>query len=402
MKSLRIAMITLEYPPEPGGVGESVRRIAHMLVALGCEVHVLVFHTRQSKTITPVDGETRGLDSELDGAVRVHRSRTVVRSEENALPELLSGVAMELRALHERVGFDIFHAFFLNETAFVTTLVGRELSVPVITSVRGADLHKNIFNGRQFPHVLWALENSSWVTFVSRELERRAHLLAPSIIGKTSAFWNSIQPIDFSALARPSLPPAYLSGLVIGAVGRFRDKKGLDYLIEACIELSREREITLLLVGDFVEKEKHYWRRFIQACSFADRIRLTGLLSREQALAFYPLMDIFAVPSIRDGCPNSMLEAMLAARPIVGSRVDAIGEIIEDGVNGRLVQPASSAQLAAALRELAADGALRDQLGTAARQKAIAALAPAEESANWIKVYSAVLGDMRRRPVPVK
>ena len=396
MKGLRIAMITLEYPPEPGGVGESVRRIAHMLVALGCEVHVLVFHTRQSKAITPIDGEMRGLDSELDGQVRVHRSRTVVRSEENALPELLSDVAMELRALHEQVAFDVFHAFFLNETAFVTTLVGRELTVPVITSARGADLHKNVFNGRQFPHLLWALENSSGVTFVSRELERRAQLLVPSIIGKTSAFWNSIQPIDFGVLTRPTLPPGYLSGLVIGAAGRFRDKKGLDYLIDACTQLGRERDITLLLVGDFVEKEKHYWQRFIQACSFVDRIRLTGLLSREQALAYYPLMDIFAVPSIRDGCPNSMLEAMLAARPIVGSRVDAIGEIIEDGINGRLVAPASSTQLAAALRELAADAALRDRMGTAARQKAIAALAPAEECANWIKVYNAVLGGKKQ------
>lgn len=390
MKDIRICMTTLEYPPAPGGVGESVKRIAHFFVAMGCEVHVLVFHTRQSKEIS-IEGGKRGLNSTIDGGVHVHRSCAVVRSEENALPELLSNVAMELRLLHGRIGFDVFHAFFLNETAFVTTLVGRELGIPVINSVRGADLHKNIFNGRQFTHALWSLENSSWVTFVSRELERRAHVLAPSVFGKTTAFWNSISPVDFGALPRPSLTPGYLTGLVIGAAGRFRDKKGIDYLIDACTVLSKEVELTLLLVGDFVDKEKPYWKKFVQASPLADRIRITGIVSREQALAYYPLMDIFAVPSIRDGCPNAMLEAMLSARAIVGSNVDAIGEVIEDGVSGRLVAPASVDQLVSVLRDLAYDPTARKKLGQAAQKKALESLTPEVERANWVRVYERVL-----------
>jgi glycosyltransferase involved in cell wall biosynthesis len=387
-------MTTLEYPPAPGGVGESVKRIAHFFVAMGCEVHVLVFHTRQSKEILSTGGK-RGLESTIDGGVHVHRSRAVVRSEENALPELLSDVAMELRLLHRRIGFDVFHAFFLNETAFVTTLVGCELGVPVINSVRGADLHKNIFNGRQFTHAMWSLESSSWITFVSRELERRAHVLAPSVLARTSAFWNSITPVDYGALPQPSLPPGYLSGLVIGAVGRFRDKKGIDYLIDACTILSKEVELTLLLVGDFVDKEKQYWQKFVQDSPLADRIRITGMVSREQALAYYPLMDIFAVPSIRDGCPNAMLEAMLSARPIIGSRVDAIGEVIEDRVCGRLVDPASVDQLVSVLRELAFDPSTRHSLGKAARKKALESLTPEVECANWVRVYERVLATRR-------
>ena len=50
-------------------------------------------------------------------------------------------------------------------------------------------------------------------------------------------------------------------------------------------------------------------------------------------------MDIFAIPSLHDGCPNAMLEAMLAARAIVGAKVDAIGEILEDGVDALVVNP---------------------------------------------------------------
>lgn len=390
MKDVRICMTTLEYPPAPGGVGESVKRIAHFFEAMGCEVHVLVFHTRQSKEIS-IDGDKRGLDSSMDGGVHVHRSRAVVRSEENALPELLSDVAMELRSLHALIGFDVLHAFFLNETAFVTTLVGRELGIPVINSVRGADLHKNIFNGRQFTHAIWSLENSSWLTFVSRDLERRAHVLAPSVLGKTTAFWNSISPVDFAALPQPVLPPGYLSGVVVGAVGRFRDKKGIDYLIDACTALSREIELTLLLVGDFVDKEKAYWRKFIQASPIVDRIRITGIVSRDQALAYYSLMDIFAVPSIRDGCPNAMLEAMLSARAIVGSRVDAIGEVIEDGISGKLVAPTSVDQLVSVLRELASNPTLRQRLGHAAQKKALESLTPEVECTNWVRVYERVL-----------
>jgi len=389
MKKIKICMTTIEFPPEPGGVGQSVHRIARMLAKIGCEVHVVVFHSRQLKTRNN-DTLERGFDTSNDGDIHVYRSRASAKTDSNPLPEFLSDVAMEIKHLHEQQQFDVFHAFFMNETGFLTTLVARELGIPVINSVRGADLHKNVFNSKHFSQTLWSLENSSWITFVSRELENRAHVLAPTTRDKTTAFWNSIEPVDFANLPKPKLK-ASLNGIVISSFGRFRDKKGIDYLIRACRELNKEIELTLLLVGDFIEKEQSYWQQFIAESGMKDNIIITGVVPRDEALLYFSVVDIFAIPSLRDGCPNSMLEAMLAAKAIVGSTVDAIGEILVNNVNGLTVSPADTHGLTDALRTLANDNSLRQRLGLAARNTALDKLSPEMECKNWLNVYQHVL-----------
>lgn len=399
MKKIKICLTTIEFPPDPGGVGQSVMRIGNMLQELDFEVHIVVCHTRQAKEILnyPPDSfdynRQRSFNYEQQDGMHVYRSNVALKSDVNIVPEFLSDVYHELIQLHKQVGFDVFHSFFLNETGFLTTLVANELGVPVINSIRGSDLHKNVFNYIFFNQIVWALEHTSWATFVSNELRNRAHVIAPSIIGKTSAFWNSVFPVDFGALEPLDNHGDKLNKLVIGAVGNFRDKKGIDYLIRACAELKDEISTTLLLVGDFVEKEKFYWSNFLKESGIEDSTIVTGMLPREQALQYLNYIDIFTIPSLRDGCPNSLLEAMLAGKAIIGSNVDAIGEIIDNGKNGISVKPGSTSDLVKAISQLAKNTALRKKLGENARQTAITQLSPEVEKENWLKVYNHVLKD---------
>ena len=108
-------------------------------------------------------------------------------------------------------------------------------------------------------------------------------------------------------------------------------------------------------------------------------------------VTYLSYMDIFAIPSLNDGCPNALLEAMLAEKAVVGTNVDAIGEIIEDGVNGLLVNSYSSHDLEIAIAKLIDAPLLRQTLGQAAKQKVVRDLNPAVEQANWAKVYDRVL-----------
>jgi glycosyltransferase involved in cell wall biosynthesis len=372
-------MTTLEFPPDTGGVGESVKRISAMLRQAGHEVHVFVFHSSRCKK--EVNGGQARVDTSEQDGVFVHRYRHVDRG---------SDAYLELQKIHDRESFDLFHAFFLNETGFLTTLLAREVGRPVVNSIRGADIHKNVFNPKTYSQSMWALENSSWLTFVSRELERRAHILAPTTRGRTSAFWNSIVPMDFEALKKPQLN-GQIRGTVVGAFGNFRHKKGIEFLIHACAELATELEMTLLMVGDFVTKEKDYWNELIHDSGIADRTVVTGRLSRKEALAYHHLVDIFAIPSLRDGCPNAMMEAMLAEKAVVGANVDAIGEILTDRKDGLVVRPGSTEDLVRAFRELAKNPDLRTRLGNAAREKAVRDLAPVREQENWLTVYDRVI-----------
>lgn len=394
MMKPKVCITALEFPPDIGGVGESVQRIAHMLIDLGYDVHVAVFRAvfRDQRAMAAA-GEFQRLSCQTveTNGVTVHRLKPAVRSIQAKEQDYFCDLYGQLQTLHRQYQFDLLHAFFINEMGFLTTLLGQEEGIPVINSVRGADLHKHLFSPQQFGQIVWTLENSAWTTFVSRGLMHRARTLAPSIEEKSSAFWNAIAPLDFSNLPEPALVHR-LQGTVIGSVGSFRDKKGVEYLLDACQSL-RDQSFTLLFVGDFVAKERDYWMQEIERSGMTDQIVITGKVSHAEAIAYLPHMDIFAIPSLHDGCPNAMLEAMLAARPVVGTNVDAIGEILEDGVNGLVVNPADAAGLAHALEQLITQPQLREQLGLAARDKVLNQLTPAIEQQNWQRVYQQALGN---------
>ena len=388
MTKPRICITTLEFPPDVGGVGESVYRIAHMLRGIGYEVHVAVFHSKQRKEDILRRSHTV---SQEHGGILVHRLHPAIRSEQPIVQDFLSEIYFLLEQLHKRFQFALFHGFFINETGFLTTLLAKELGVPVINSVRGSDLHKHVFSPKQYGQMVWTLENSDWVTCVSQALKHRACVLVPELRHRATAFWNSIQPIDLENLPTPTHLDR-LQGLVIGSVGRFRDKKGVEFLLDACAELAIDRPLTLLLVGDYANRERPYWEQQVQTSSIRDHVVLTGMVDRKEALAYLPYIDIFAVPSIHDGCPNAMLEAMLTGRAIVGTNVDAIGEILCDLKNALVVPPGDAVALTDALRQLARSPQLRQQLGQQARKTVLAELAPSVEQTNWATVYDQVLG----------
>lgn len=387
MPQAKVCITTLEFPPDVGGVGESVARIAHLLQDIGYDVHVAVFHSKQRKAQGYYRSNCHTTDQ---NGIQVHRLTPASRSNAPILQDYRSEIYLQLKHLHHQHQFDLFHAFFINETGFITTLLAKEEEIPVINSVRGSDLHKHAFSPKQHGQISWILESSDWVTFVSGDLHKRGQVLVPAIKNKSSAFWNSIQPLEFTELPKPPLADK-LQGLVIGSVGRFRDKKGLEYLLDACTDLKQTIPLTLLLVGDFAERERPYWEAAIRDSGMTDNIVLTGMIPRSEGMAYLRYMDIYAIPSLHDGCPNALLEAMLSGRAIIGTSVDAIGEILDHNYNGLVVTPGFSSELKAALLTLAQAPQLRHRLGQAAQATVRQELSPMIEQRNWSKVYQQVL-----------
>ncbi|MEM8720026.1 MAG: glycosyltransferase [Cyanobacteria bacterium P01_G01_bin.39] len=391
MNNKTICITAQEFPPDVGGVGVSAKRISLLLQELGYDVHVAIFRSvfRKEEALAKAGKVRRShVKTEEQDGVKVHRIYPAIRSKVARNQEYLMDVYGQLTILHRQYQFDVVHAFFINETGFLTTMLAKENNIAVINSVRGADLHKHIFDCRQQKQIDWTLANSDWTTFVSQDLMKRARLFTPCIINKSTAFLNSIAPVNFNDLDKPLLADK-LTGIVIGSVGNFRDKKGVEYLLDACQNLPTE--FTLLFVGDFVAKEEKYWIQELAKSGLEGKIVITGKVSREEALGYLPYMDIFAIPSLNDGCPNALLEAMLAEKAVVGTKVDAIAEIIEDGVNGLLVNPYSSEELSIAISKLIERPLLRKTFGKLAQQKIIQDLNPAIEQANWGKVYEQVL-----------
>ncbi len=106
-------------------------------------------------------------------------------------------------------------------------------------------------------------------------------------------------------------------------------------------------------------------------------------------------MDVFAFTSLHDGCPNTVLEAMLAGIPIVATRAGAVPELIEDGKHGLLVQPGSATALNEALLKMSDASTNRQKYGNRARERVLTGFAPLRELEAYWEVYQECLNSKR-------
>jgi glycosyltransferase involved in cell wall biosynthesis len=155
------------------------------------------------------------------------------------------------------------------------------------------------------------------------------------------------------------------------AVGRLVEKKGFHVLVEAAARL--KSPFRLRIVGEGSERERLL--DLIDARGLSDRVALDGALTHAELPAAYADAHAVVVPSIqdrtgdRDGLPNVVLEAMACARPVVASKISAVGCAVTHDETGLLVPPGDAAALAAALEQIATGRAMRERLGRKGRER---------------------------------
>jgi len=154
---------------------------------------------------------------------------------------------------------------------------------------------------------------------------------------------------------------------VIGCVARLDPEKGQSTLVSAFAQVAEAHpEADLVFVGDGRERDSLQAR--IAELGLGDRVRLLGHVESpiEEILAG---VDIFAFPSVQEGLPYSILEAMRSGCTIVTTNVGGIPEAIVDGESGLLVPPADVGALAGALDRVLADPVLRERLALMASRR---------------------------------
>lgn len=185
--------------------------------------------------------------------------------------------------------------------------------------------------------------------------------------GKLEVFPYGIKLTDLDV----SLDPAEIrselgiSGFVLGVVGRLEEQKGHGYLLAALPELIREiPDLSVLLVGE--GKENATLKHMVKELGLSLRVRFLG--TRRDLPRLFRAMDLFVQPSLWEGLPLTLLMAMGARLPVVGTRVSGITEVVDDGRNGVLVAAGDSQTLAQAILELSRQPERRRRLGDAARR----------------------------------
>ena len=154
--------------------------------------------------------------------------------------------------------------------------------------------------------------------------------------------------------------------LVVGGVGRLSPEKGFHHLVESIALVRRHGvSVDLVLAGDGPERSR--LERDARTLGLEGHAHFLGM--QRDPRPVYAALDMFALPSLEEGAPNALLEAMACGRAVVAARVGGVPEIVEHERSGLLVEPGSPAALAAALERLAVDPVLRRQLGHAAARR---------------------------------
>ncbi|OGN27848.1 MAG: hypothetical protein A2941_00670 [Candidatus Yanofskybacteria bacterium RIFCSPLOWO2_01_FULL_49_17] len=153
---------------------------------------------------------------------------------------------------------------------------------------------------------------------------------------------------------------------IVGTIANLYPAKGLEDLVRAAA-LDEDDSAVYMIIGDGMERKK--LEQLIIDSGLTEKVYILGRF--ENAARYLPGFDIFVLSSHKEGFPWAVLEAMSAKLPVVATKVGAIPEIIEDGVNGFIVPARNPAAIADKINLLANNELLTNTMSVAAHQAVV-------------------------------
>ena len=151
---------------------------------------------------------------------------------------------------------------------------------------------------------------------------------------------------------------------VIGTIANFYPAKGLEYLVRAAYFFQNNDNVVFFVIGD--GQERPGLEALIKELGLEQKVFLLGQIP--DAFRYLSAFDVFVLPSVKEGFPWTLIEAMAAKLPVIATDVGAMPEIIDDHKNGLLVKPKDPVGLADKIKEILENDRLRNELGIQAHQ----------------------------------
>ncbi len=357
---MRILLLNYEFPPIGGGAATASAHIAHHLAQRGVEVAVLTSHWRGLARREVRDGYT------------IHRARTLrSRADRCSLPEMgafILGSALPALNLVNRFKPDLLHVYFGMPTGLVGLMVHLLARTPYLLSLRGGDVPGFLGGELALAHRLTLpLTRTIWSHAGKLVVNSRGlHQLATRTL--TSREIEIIpNGVDLQSF-QPGLRSTEGEGKVrLLFVGRLVRQKGLIYLLQGLARLDPAtlRHVEVELAGSGPEGPR--LRSLVAELGLQGVVRFAEWVPRGEIASHYQRADAFVFPSLDEGMPNAMLEAMACGLPILATDIRGNNELVQPGVNGILVPPADPEALAGAIHRIVADPSLRRDMGEQSR-----------------------------------
>ncbi|WP_296880930.1 glycosyltransferase family 4 protein [uncultured Methanobrevibacter sp.] len=347
---MKIAMVG-QFPPHVGGVGVHIHTLSKELVKQGHEVYVITY---PHKDIQDIDGihviGTKGLN--IPGV----RGLMFKKNAKKALENLL-----------DKEDIDIIHGHYLFPAGAAAVEVGNKRGIKTYVTAHGSDMFE-VYKKQPLMRstIKNVLKRADCVLAVSNAL--RHEIIATGVNGisqKTRLSWNSVDVEKFSFHRNNSfkIENNLIDKPIVLFVGNIIKRKNVESLLEA--KKIANSDYYLVIVGDGPLFKK--LKQKAEDENIRDVI-FTG--SRDDVDKIIPSCDVLVLPSFSESFGLVLIEALSCGKPVIGSNVGGIIEIITDDV-GLLVNPNKVSSIAGAIDKIVNDNQFRLELSSNARERAM-------------------------------
>lgn len=342
----KLLFITERLAPDIGGLAASASRISRSIAATGIAVDVVSWsRDLAGGQLLEEKGE------ELPDSYRILRIGRY-KGWDMTMPAS-QGI---LEWLNERNSYDAVWGHYLFPSGFFASWFGALHGITSFVSARGNDIDREMFPPGDFSRLLWTLEKASTVTSVSQDLAKKITALCGRediVVLKNSVDTDLFAPSNSDKLSLKNSLGIKDDELVLGFCGELREKKGIQFLLRALAEVRAVRPACLLIIGEARLQQQATLQLFAaERPEDAQRIIVTGHISNPITIAEHlQVCDLFLQPSLFEGLPNALLEAMCCGCLCITSDAGGIPEVIQHGVNGFMLLRAQLHNLSTAILE---------------------------------------------------
>ena len=357
---MQIATITTFYP----NIADPVRAVfmRNLIAAMRRQIKV--------KVIAPVPfappvsflekwRKLRSIPSyEVDSAGVVVHPRYLVIPKIDVLTGLLYFLSLlkYIRNLTQTGEVELLHVHCAYPDGVGVALAAKWAGIPYVVTTHGSDINVYAEKRALSWQIKWMLTNAASIIGVSEALCEKLRRLAP--LAATRVFHIPCAGIDseiFSIADRRTARHTLgiqTDGPIVLFAGRLVPIKSVRTLIGAWRRLCERHEYgdaaCLVIIGDGPDRSA--LERMAKTFGIADRVRFIGEVEQKLLAQWLAASTIFCLPSLNEGTPNTVVEALASGRPVVASRVGGIPSLIREGNNGLLVDPGNEEELALAIQ----------------------------------------------------
>jgi glycosyltransferase involved in cell wall biosynthesis len=297
--------------------------------------------------------------------------------------------------LHQTRAYDAVWGHYLFPSGFLATWFAALQGIASTVSARGNDIDREMFPPGDFARLQWTLQHTKVITAVSGDMARKIQLLSGRddvLVLKNAVDTEIFAPSPESNLrASLGISP---DEIVLGFCGELREKKGQNFLLNALTTVRQQRPACLLIIGEVRASQESLLQLYAsQQPEDAQRVIVTGHLADSSIVAAHlRLCDIYLQPSLWEGMPNALLEAMACGCCCIASDAGGIPEVILHGENGFLLARSHLHRLGEAVLEcLTMPREAKNRIQQAARDRILTNHSISQEQQQLRKVLESIV-----------